>query len=462
MRKLFALILSLSLLLGCFAIIPQAAPADPSEPFRVVSTFYEEGAQGFHWYTKEKCASEVVIGGETYTGYSKKFQGYYAHSVVAAGLASGTAYAYQIGDFAGTFKTDPGRGTPVNFIVNGDVQPSGAGFAYGAATVSAAWEMFPDSAFGVTLGDFTNNCDNAEWDGYFDAFSDSNAKGTLVPIAGNHDGDGKLNWFRSMFTLREQRNFMNVSGVYYSFDYGDAYIAVLNSNDTYPMSMPQRHWLINDMKQTDAKWKIIFLHRGLYSAGAGARKIDVFLLRRALLPIIDDLGIDLVMYGHDHQYYRGEPVKGDKPVGAASQSGTIRDMNYVDPKGTVYILPGAACDKFYGINPLRLPCVSECAAVHEEPGKPMFTSISINGDTLTYKAYTFDPASKESELYDTITLQKTSFSQSDPNYRPLRTDYVTTLPKYFINLVPVLYGALVTDYVGNGFFRNWLIKQFGG
>jgi len=442
MRKFFALVLSIFLLLGCFAIVPQAAPAEASAPFRVVSTFYGEGAQGFHWYTEEKCASEVVIGGQTYTGCSKKFQGYYAHSVVAKDLVPGTAYTYKIGDFTGTFKTDPGRDVPVNFIVNTDVQASDPeGFAYSAATVNAAWERFPNAAFDAILGDFNNHCDNIEWDMYFDAFQSNHAKGPLVPIAGNHDGDGKLNWFRSMFTLKEQRNMTNLSGVYYSFDYGDAHIAVLNTNDVYSMSMPQRHWLINDMKQTGAKWKLVFMHRGPYSAGAGARKFEVFLMRRALLPIFDDLGIDLVMYGHDHQYYRSQPVKGDKPVGAASQSGTTNNMSYVDPKGTIYILPGAACDKRYGINVQRLPCVSECAAVHEEPGFPMFSHIEINGGTLTYEAYTYDPEAGESELYDTITLQKTQFSQPGPKYRPLLTDYVTTLPKYLWHLVGELIGA---------------------
>jgi len=427
MRKLFSLVLGAALLLGCFGLGIQAAPANPTEPFRVVSTFYEAGAQGFHWYTLEKSESKVVIGGQTYTGSSRKFQGNYAHSVVAKGLAPGTVYTYQIGDFTGTFRTDPGRNVPVNFIVNGDVQASGeAGFAYGAATVGAAWGEFPTAGFQVTLGDFTNNCDNAEWDMYFEAFRGNNAKGTLVPISGNHDGDGKLNWFRSMFTLKEQRNMTNLSGVYYSFDYGDAHIAVLNSNDTYSMSMPQRHWLINDMKQTNAKWKIVFFHRALYSAGAGARKFETMLLRRALLPIIDELGIDLVMYGHDHQYYRSQPVKGDKP----------------DPDGTVYILPGAACDKRYGLNPLRLPCVSECAAVHEDPGLPMFSHIEIRGGTLEFNAYTYDPESEQAELYDTVILEKSAFGRPDPSYRPLRTDYVTTLPKYFWKLVGELIGAI--------------------
>ena len=441
MRKLSALILSVLLLLccsGCSGPGTQAASAEASEPFRVVSTFYDEGAQGFHWYTLEKCASEVVIGSVTYTGSCKKFKDYYAHSVVAEGLAPGMAYTYRIGDVTGTFRTDPGRGAPVNFIVNGDVQSSSEdGFTYSAVTVNAAWERFPGSDFQVTLGDFNNKCNNEEWDMYFGAFRDNNAKGTLVPIAGNHDGDGKLNWFRRMFTLREQRNVTNLSGVYYSFDYGDAHIAVLNSNDTYTMSMPQRNWLVNDMRTTDAKWKIVFLHRGLYSAGAGARKFEVMLLRLALLPLIDDLGVDLVMYGHDHQYYRSEPVYSDKPVGAASQSGSA----YVDPKGTVYILPGAACEKRYEINNRRLPCVSECAAVHEEPGKPMFTNVSVSGGTLRYEAYTYDPETGESELYDAITLQKTSFSQPNPKYKPLRTDYVTTLPKYLGKLIPDLFSA---------------------
>jgi len=457
MRKIFtfrgvsAFLLSLALLLGGLGLCAQAA--DPAVS-RVVSTFYDAGKQGFHWYTEEDCESKVVIGGKTYTGVSALYQGLYAHSVVADDLDPGTVYTYQIGDFEGTFKTDPGRGEAISFIVTGDAQASDAnGFAHGAAVQGKAWEMFPDSDFTVTLGDHTNDSDNAQWDMYFDAFKGVHQKGTVVPIAGNHDGLLKWNWFRNMFTLKEPSNFWsNLTGVYYSFDYGDAHFAVLNTNDMLPMTVPQRNWLVNDMSRSDAKWKIVFMHKSPYSAGNDALAPDVLLLRRALLPLFDQLGIDLVLSGHDHQYYRSVPVKGDKPV-----QGIFVDpvdgpgfLDYPDGEGTVYIMPGAACNKRYAVQEPMLPAIKECAALHEDPGKSVFANISISGDTLTYQAYTFMPGDADATPYDTLTLQKTQFSQPDPNFRPLPTDFVTTFPRHIFNFVTELFSVIVFDYVGAG------------
>ncbi|MCL2509061.1 MAG: metallophosphoesterase family protein [Oscillospiraceae bacterium] len=442
-RKVSALLLALALLLGCLGLGVQAAGS--SEVTRVVSTYYGKDAQGFHWYTAGNSGSKVVINGETYTGSSVKFQGSYAHSAVAAGLSPGTTYTYQIGDYTGTFKTDPGRGKPVSFIVTGDVQASDEeGFAYSSKTVGAAWEAFPSSAFTVTLGDMTNNCDNAQWDMYFDSFKGTFQKAAFVPVAGNHDGNGKWNWFRNMFTLKEECNISNLTGVYYSFDYGDAHIAVLNSNDV-SMSTQQRNWLINDMSQTDAQWKLVFMHKAPYSAGAGSTKLHVLLLRNALIPLFDDLGVDLVMTGHDHQYYRSEPSKGDKPVGAESQTGT----SYTDPKGTVYILPGAACDKRYGLKPYEdlLPAIKECAAKHEEPGKPIYAHLAIHGGMLTYKAYTLDTDTGESEEYDTLELKKSDCLVPPTNYKPLRTDPITTFPRNVVTFIYELLRMILCDYL---------------
>ncbi|MCL2299539.1 MAG: metallophosphoesterase family protein [Firmicutes bacterium] len=432
MRKLFAFLLSVSLLLGCFAMVPRAAAGD--EPFRVVTTFYGPGAQGFHWYTKADGAGEVAVNGKAYAGTSEKVQGYYAHSAVADGLAPGTAYTYKIGDTTGAFKTNPGRGAAVNFIVNGDVQASSVeNYAVGAATIDAAWGLYGDSAFCVSLGDFTNNCDNEEWDMYFDAFKGNNAKAALVPIAGNHDGNLKWDWFRSMFTLKEPGNFpSNMTGVYYSFDYGDAHFAVLNSNDMYPMSVAQQNWLVNDMSTTDATWKIVFLHRAPYSAGNDALLPDNLLMRRTLIPLFDKLGVDLVMYGHDHHYYRSVPMKADKP----------------DPAGTVYVLPGPAGTKRYDIHENMLPVVKTAAAKIEQTGKPMFSHIEINGGTLDFKAYTYDPEAKKAEQYDAFTLTKSGAAVPDPNYKPLPTDIYTTLPAQIWNLLKGLFYVIFVDYIG--------------
>jgi len=468
MRKLFAVLLGLALLLGCFGIGIQAAENDEYnaldfleklaplateedyKPFRVVCTYAgEEGSTiGFHWYTKRNCESVVYVletdGTRQYAGNgtTTKFQDYYAHSAVMS-VEPNKSHAYRVGgdeqySETGYFKSNPGRGKDFSFIVTGDAQASSEkDFAYSARTHIEAWEEFPEAAFSVILGDLTNDCSNAQWDMFFDAFAGVNANAALAPVAGNHDGNLKWNWFRHMFTLKEPKNFLsNLTGVYYSFDYGDVHIAVLNSNDMYPMTMMQQNWLLNDMKQSNANWKIVMMHRPPYTMGSHSSDPDTMLMRRVLIPLFDKAGVDLVMSGHDHVYARTKPMRGDKPAGEAASA-------YTDPGAAIYLLPGAACSKRYDIKKNVLPAIKSAMARSEQPGKPIFTGISIEGNTLTYQAYTYDPETEISAAYDELAITKTSFAGADPNYKPLPTDFLSCLPQQlwcFITGVPGLLG----------------------
>jgi len=440
------------LLLGCFAF---SARAWEPKVYRVVSTFYGPGQQGFHWYSDAGKMSLTVDGKVYIAAESTEFQGRYAYRTVVGDLVPGKEYTYKIGDVTGKFKTDPGRGKPMSFNVTGDTQASdAAGFAFSAATVKAAWKQFPKADFTVTLGDLTNDSTNAHWDMYFGAMKDVHRGAAFVPVAGNHDGLLKWDWFRSMFTLKEQPNLSNKTGVYYSFDYGDAHIAVLNSNDMYPMSVQQRNWLVNDMSKTDAKWKLVFLHKSLYSAGNDALSPDVLLLRRALIPLFDKLGVDLVMSGHDHQYYRSKILKGDKEAPIIcwddiDENGKFYGGcdSFIDD-GTVYIMPGAACNKRYAIHDLMLPGIRKGAAKHEEPGMPVFANVRIEGNTLTYQAYTYDPATSKSKLYDSMTLERLNApSPPDPKFKPLPESVLPTLPLQLWNFCNELFRVIVFDYL---------------
>ncbi|MDR2687874.1 MAG: metallophosphoesterase [Oscillospiraceae bacterium] len=445
-RKFFALALSLALLLGCSGIASLAAD---TAPFRVVATPYGDGI-GLHWYTKADHSATVKIDGAVPGGAGvvyggSIFQGNYAHSVTVSGLAPGK-HTYDIGGVTGAFNINPGKGHAFEFIVTGDTQASDkAGFDYSAATHKAAWARFPDAAFSVILGDHTNDSDNGQWDLFFESFAPVLAKGALVPIAGNHDGNLKWNWFRSMFALKEPGNpFSNMTGVYYSFDYGDAHIAVLNTNDMYPMSAVQQNWFLNDMMQSDAKWKLVFMHRAPYSAGNDANLPDNLIMRRVLIPLFDKAGVDLVMYGHDHQYVRTKAMYADTPVEDLLWPAVD---GFTPPAGTVYILPGAACSKRYDIHPDMLPSIKAAMAKHEQPGKPLFTGISIDGGTLTYQAYTYEPETGKAEAYDALTLTKTSFKGADPDYKPLPTDFIRTLPQQLTCFFTMVAKVVFVDYL---------------
>ncbi|MDR2753559.1 MAG: metallophosphoesterase family protein [Oscillospiraceae bacterium] len=451
-RKIFATVLCVALLSGCFHIGAQMADTTPT---RVVSTFFGKGAQGFHWYTTVPAPSEVLVNGTIFVGTSEEFQGGYAHRVVAEGLAPGS-YSYDIAGVQGTFAVDPGPGTGFSFAVIADVQAKTREEYDAAAQVLRA--AGTNNAFSVNLGDFTDDCDNAQWDTYFDAFAGTHLSGTLVPAAGNHDGNLKWNWFRNMFTLKEPKNFLsNLTGVYYSFDYGDAHFAVLNTNDMYPMSQQQRNWLLNDMHQSDAKWKILLMHRAAYSAGKNINKPDTLIMRRLLLPIIDETGIDLVLAGHDHMYYRSQPVKNDQIAG------TIGSLNlpagaldyedaYMDPAGAVHVLPNTAGPKRYQVNKSAITPILEVARIAEQPNLPVYSVVAIEDDTLEYKAYTYDAGAPAETApvrpLESFVIQKTNFFPPDPAYRPLPTDALRTLPGQVWSTLKSVAVLLFADYIG--------------
>ena len=436
-RRGFCALLCFCLLLGALFIAPQAAGED--KPFRVNCTFYgdSKATVAFHWATKADAATDVKLfmpgGTESMingAANASKFQGNYMHSIVVDGLEAGKGYGYQVGD-AGknvwserySFHTNPGAGSAISFVAITDVQAGSAEeYVKSAAVLQAATAKLPDAkAFYVHLGDYTNNSSNKEWDFYFDAFGGPANTMIHAPVAGNHDGFFKWDWFRNIFTLEKQKGDLNVNGAYYSFDYGDAHFAVLNTNDCYPMSLAQRNGLINDMNASAAKWKILFMHKGPYSGGSHPYDPDIIALRGYLLPIIEDISIDLVMSGHDHMYYRGENA------------------------GTAFILPNTAGPKEYKLNAVLLPEIKGIAAKCFQPDQPVYTTVTIDGGKLAYKAYYMDGT-----LFDQLTIVKTSFP-GPTDKKPLnRPEYAMSvfaslwklLFDYMFRLLPAAVGTL--------------------
>jgi len=419
MRKLTAIILSAALLLGCFAF---AVSAQEPAVTRVVTTFCGPGAQGFHWYTAAQAESKVIVNGQVHIGSSKKFQGAFAHSVVAEGLSPGITYTYQIGNYEGSFRTDPGRGAPVSFNLGGDTQATGRdGFRLAANIFGAAFDNYPDAGFYSILGDLTQNCTNEEWDLFFEEFASVNAAAPLIPVSGNHDMYPF--WFRNLFTLPGRRNYFNFSGLYYSFDYGDAHIAVLNTNDWFfYVGTAQYHWLINDMNASDARWKIVLTHRPVYTGSDPENAPDILALRRTLAPLCGMLGVDLVLSGHRHSYYRSKPGGGDG-------AGAYDDAFYTDPEGTVYIIAGAAGGR--------------------GGSSPTFANIAIDGDTLTYRAEIYDSETGDTRLRDEFSIEKTLPARPvNPTFK-LPESPILNFPGQLLHFFGSFAIVLFLDYIGN-------------
>lgn len=475
-KRTLALVLSMLMLLGSFAV---GASADEVKRISCVMTENGSTSRGFSWYTYENGASDLQIvktedfdgtfaNAVSYEGTTGTYRDQYIHKVYVTDLEAGVSYTYRVGDAdkdlwgeTCTVTTDDGDDS-FSFITIADVQASSdENFAHASLTLKGALEVAPEASFIANLGDYVNDNTNDEWDWYFKNFAFANNAYTQVPVAGNHDGNitNKLNTncFKNTFALDESDN-QSLEGVYYSFDYGNAHIAVLNTNDMYPMTQAQRNWLINDMKQSDATWKIIMMHRSLYSAGKNINKPDTVIMRNVLLPIIDELGIDMVYAGHDHMYLRTTQVYGDAAVeGTEYVTETVNGESItfaLDPKGTVYTLPSTAGTKRYGVNEDAMKPILDVAdeAFSTSDWGGCFCVTEIDGGKLIYKAYVVDDETQEIELVDTYAIKKTTGNTAEES--TLDESLASTVFQYPINLITAIaqmlgsYFKMLFDLIG--------------
>ena len=465
MKKSITKIISLILVL-CMTLPIMASAAVAGEVSRVSVTINGDSAtsRGFCWYTDEKAGTDVQVAkvgadltkAEIISGVSYKSMDKYVHKAVVDTLKPDTKYQYRVGDSktgvwsdVGYFTTPSKTKDEANFIVFADVQASNEeNFQAAAKVLQSAVDTMPNYEFAVGLGDFVNDCTNEEWDSYFKNFSFMNMNTTLIPVAGNHEGN--LQWFKfnNMFNIGAAEDSMTTTGCYYSFDWGDAHFAVLNTNDMYPMSAAQINWLKNDMNASNAQWKIVLMHRALYSAGKNINKPDTVIMRNLLLPVIDELGIDVVFAGHDHMYMRTETVKGEKvqDVQTVTEIWNGESTTFaVNPDGTTHILPSTAGTKRYGVNEEAMPPILESAALaRDTKDGGVFATVSLDSNHFVYKAYMVDDETGEKTLIDTYAIKKTDREAVNDGYVDLPTDIGSTAGQQVLTFVAEIVKMLVS------------------
>ncbi len=474
-KRSLAALLAVIMLFSCIGISVSAENTTGYEALRVNCTMYGDAQtqRGFTWYTEKYCDGVIqVVKKSDYNGgfgnsmvfaaETNEFQNYYGHKVVVTGLEPGTTYYYRVGSLnknawskTGKFVTDNGDGK-FSFIAIADVQASSLeNFEQAALVMDEAMKSNKKAEFVVNLGDFVNDCTNEEWNWYGEAFMDANTSLTLVPVAGNHEGNitNKLNvgWFANMFNLNAGEGAGNgVNGVYYSYDYGNAHFCVVNSNDMYPMVAAQRNWIINDLENSDAQWKFLLIHRAVYSAGKNINKPDTLAMRETIIEIVDQTDVDVVLSGHDHMYFRTKQVAGDA---------VCEDTTYVtekfngeertfakNPDGAVYILPSTAGTKRYTVNENPIDPINDCADIKlstRDMGG-CFSNIYIDGGKLVYEAYVVDDETQEVTKIDEYAIKKTTKAEANEDESKLPTDAIGTLDASVWNFFTEIFGLLVT------------------
>jgi chitodextrinase len=240
------------------------------------------------------------------------------HAVVLEGLSPATEYTYVV-EACGAqsapkrLRTAPAPGTRrVHFAAVGDFGVNNAdqkGVA--ASMLSRRPELFlalGDNAYeSGTEAEFQNNM-----------FAPMAGLLSEVPVfasLGNHEyGTPDAKPYIDNFYLPSN----NPAGSerFYSFDWGHVHFVALDSTCALGAltSRPecsmaaQKAWLEKDLAQSKAAWKVVYFHHPPWSSGSHGSNLK---MRSHFAPIFEKHGVDLVLTGHDHNYERTHPVKGD-------------------------------------------------------------------------------------------------------------------------------------------------------
>ncbi|RBQ18332.1 hypothetical protein DP939_20925 [Spongiactinospora rosea] len=396
-------------------------------PNRITTTFHgDPGTQrAFTWYSALNTDGAVAVlstdrefpeGSATVTVEAQREEsedGETFYRAIARDLRPGTTYYYRVGNAAeqvwsatGTFGTAKGGDEDFTFIDLTDTQSQNLAEAeLSAQTIAKALRHVPDAEFVMHNGDVVEDGGREQdWKDLLDAARPSLLKTTFAPASGNHDA--AANAFADHFTLAGPQDQNRSSGVYYSYTYNRAHFMVLNTNEGGPegISKKQIDWLRADARaarDAGARWLVLAMHKGVYTTANHLDDGDVMAMRRTLVPVIDELDIDLVLQGHDHVMSRSKVlaadpkgVQGARPVETTkiTEVRAGKRVEYaVDPKGSIYFLPNTAGAKHYkqATDPQGVdlePYLRLFDRTGEQAGEN-FTAVNVTAARLTVNVY---------------------------------------------------------------------------
>lgn len=234
------------------------------------------------------------------------------NSVTVTGLNPGTTYYYRVGDGVNGHWSELSQFTTTvakentKFFVLGDTQLSGNAEADAAdiETMNKVADKIQATGvkFGVQTGDFVDSASNlTAWNEILDVFGDNYGNLPIVQVMGNHEYYGGSNagaTSEAIFDVPDKN--------YYSVEYGNVYMAVINCNANLEAAAK---WLVSDAAASNCEWKVLTVHQPPYYTNP---KGSSAAYNQYLPSAVDAAGIDFVFSGHDHSYARTEPLTGGK------------------------------------------------------------------------------------------------------------------------------------------------------
>ncbi|HLL52281.1 MAG TPA: metallophosphoesterase [Myxococcaceae bacterium] len=374
-----------------FALVATTADAArfTREPFLQLAT---PNSVTVAFRTDSACAAQVRYGPNGGTSQVAENKGAATdHAIRLDGLSPATRYSYVVQACGSTlgatksFVTAPARGTrKVRFAAMGDF---GMGNEAQAQVLASIVQNKPELLLG--LGDIAYDAGSEQelQDHLFTPMAPLMAEVPLFAALGNHEY-GTDQGQPTLDGLHQPSNNPQRTERYYSFDWGHVHFVALDSTCAVGAATRDRcdrdamlAWAKADLEQSRAPWKIVFFHHPLWSSGSHGSTLK---MRAKYAPIFEATGVDLVLTGHDHDYERTKPMRGD-----GEASGTERGITYL-----VIGSGGARHRTFSGTKPNW--------SVYRDDLNHGYLDVTVAGGTLEARMVT--PAGA---VLDSFSLRKT-------------------------------------------------------
>ena len=277
----------------------------------------------------------------------------YCHKAEMKDLDFATEYSYRVGDAdAGvwsaiaTFTTRAETVDTFSFVNISDTQSenkSSLGYTYMRTALESAFAQIGTPAFILHTGDFVETATlHNLWRNMLNGNQDLLMQTPMMLSCGNHDSsDHGADYMQiHRFDIDVDTSKMDTKlGLYYSYDYGNAHIVVLNTastsaqvddtNDDASLDRAQYEWLKADLEANTKEWTFIAMHIPMFAPVGHGSDDEKPIMQKQLLKLFCDNHVDMVIQGHEHLYMRTYPMnESGKP---------IKDVPTVEEDGVTYL-----------------------------------------------------------------------------------------------------------------------------
>jgi fibronectin type 3 domain-containing protein len=343
------------------------------------------------WWTNIPTTGVLSLAGQSLTDPAGTVQ---HHAVSATRLTSSNSYPYTVTSSgvsaSGTLQTTAKPGQTFSFAAIGDFGAQSPGEAQNAANIGSAGTAFiqtlgdniypaaglPDPSFSTTYSDFDAR--------FFKQFGPVVKSQAFFPANGNKEyyGDGE---FWDAFPMP------GANHSWYSYNWGDAHVLVLDSEQPYAAGTEQYNFAQSDLAAHQGDpWRIVAIQRPPYSSTTSSSSSQG--VRSILVPLFQAENVNLVLSGNSHNYERSFPLTNGSPAVG----------------GITYIVSGAGGN---GFNAFTSAFPQPAWSAFRQSSFYEYAKVTVNASSVTVAAVRADT----NTVFDTTTITKPGSDATPPS-----------------------------------------------